>query len=434
MLDITLIREKPEWVKEQLAKRGFDFDYREFLSLDSKTSAEKRVNEETRAFHNKISAEIGKLSPGKDREDLVKEAHAVVAAISKSDERLIEYAGRLKDFTSALPNIPLAEVQPGGKESNKVVVNNRNVAPMPKFNFTPKDHVELCTKLGLIDYERAAKMSGAGSWIYTGMGARLEWALFNYFVDFHTANGYTFIMPPHLLNHCSGYTAGQFPKFTEEIFCTTIGDERTLDTMSPKFRFLLPTSETALINLHRNEIIDPERLPFKYFAFSPCYRKEAGSYRTSERGMMRGIQFNKVEMFAFCRAEDDEAIFNEFVNNAQTLVEGLGLHYQTVALAAGDVSASMAKTYDIEVYIPSMHGYKEISSVSTAGDYQARRAMIRTHAVGNSKQKSLVYTLNASGLATSRLIPAIVEQFQTKDGRVAVPVVLQKYLGGIKEL
>ena len=295
--------------------------------------------------------------------------------------------------------------------------------------------MEICTRLGLIDYERAAKMSGTGTWVYTGMGALLEWAILNYFVDFHTANGYTFVMPPHLLNYESGYAAGQFPKFQDDVFCTSTeggfmdaNKEEKKDGVSPKFRFILPTAETAIINMHRGEIIPTEKLPIKYFGYSPCYRKEPGSYRTSERGMIRGYQFNKVEMFVFCESKDSPAFFDEIVRNAEKLVEGLGLHYQTVALAAGDVSASMAKTYDIEVFIPSMGGYKEVSSCSTAADYQARRASIRTRDSETGKNV-FIHTLNGSGLATSRIIPAIVEQFQTADGHVVVPAVLRKYLG-----
>jgi seryl-tRNA synthetase len=334
--------------------------------------------------------------------------------------------------------MPMPDVIPGGKESNRVI---KTVGKAPKFDFTPLDHVELCTKLGLIDYERAARMSGAKTWVYTGLGARLEWALLNYMIDFHIKNGYTLIMPPHILNYDSGYSAGQFPKFVDDVFCTDTEDNRRIDPASTKFRFLLPTSETALINMHRGEIIPSENLPIKYAAYSPCYRREAGGYRATERGMVRGHQFNKIEMFAFCKPEDSLPIFFEFVSNAEKLVEELGLHFQTVALAAGDVSASMRKTYDIEVYIPSMNEYKEVSSASMAGDYQARRAQIRTRVESTEcdgmgckikAANQYVHTLNASGLATSRLFPAIIEQFQTKDGHVVIPHALRPYMGGLK--
>jgi seryl-tRNA synthetase len=206
-----------------------------------------------------------------------------------------------------------------------------------------------------------------------------------------------------------------------------------MDKDPKRTKFSLPTAETALINMHRGENIPENALPIKYAAYSPCYRKEAGSYRTSERGMIRGYQFNKIEMFVFCKNTDSDKIFEELVKNAEKLVDGLGLHFQTVALAAGDVSASMAKTYDIEVYVPSMNGYKEVSSASNARDYQARRAGIKTKTTVDGKSANIfVHTLNGSGLATSRILPAIVEQFQTADGHVKIPAVLQKYLGGIK--
>ena len=230
-------------------------------------------------------------------------------------------------------------------------------------------------------------------------------------------------MPPHLLNWESGYAAGQFPKFADDVFITDFHKD------PQKSKFLLPTAETALLNLHRDEIIKPEQLPLKYFSYSPCYRKEAGSYRTDERGMIRGYQFNKIEMFIYCQAAESPKFFDELLRNAQKLVEGLGLHFQTVALAAGDCSASMAKTYDIEVYIPSMKGYKEVSSVSTATDFQARRANIRTKDADG--KTVLLHTLNGSGLATSRLIPAILEQCQNADGSVNIPAALHKYMHGI---
>jgi seryl-tRNA synthetase len=434
MLDIQLIRENPDYVREQLLKRGFDADFTQLLKLDAAKRKLQTKVEGWRAEKNKVSAEIAKISDKGLREKTIALMKELGAKIDKA--QINSYDEKIYAALSAMPNIPLPEVVAGGKEANKAI---RTFGKKPTFNFKPKDHVELCTSLGLVDYERAAKMSGSGTWVYTNLGARLEWALLNYFIDFHTANGYTFIMPPHLLNYESGFAAGQFPKFQQDVFTTTTSDDTVVsldpkkNKADPRFRFLLPTAETALINMHRGEIIPGEKLPIKYFGYSPCYRKEAGSYRTSERGMIRGYQFNKIEMFAFCRPEDSPKIFDEFVKNAEKLVDGLGLHFQTVALAAGDCSAAMAKTYDIEVFIPSMinaaGGYKEVSSVSNACDYQARRAMIRTRA---TDKNIYVHTLNASGLATSRLIPAIVEQFQTADGHVQVPQVLQKYLGGIK--
>jgi len=442
MLDINLIRKNPEWIAEQLRKRGIDVvDFGALLKLDARKRKMQQKLDEWRAERNRVSEEIPKIKIAELRE-------ARIAAMRELGEKIAGHRidhveKKIFDILAALPNIPYPEVAAGGKEKNRIV---KTFGAVPVFDFKPKDHVELCTSLGLIDYERAAKMSGAGTWVYTGMGARLEWALLNYFINFHVANGYTFVMPPYLLNWESGYAAGQFPKFTDDVFI--LGEvtsprppAKKMNTVNPGLRFLLPTSETALINMHRDEIVSADKLPIKYAGYSACFRNEAAGYGSKERGMIRGYQFNKIEMFIFCLAADSGRFFEELVANAEELVEGLGLHYQTVAVAAGDMGAAMAKTYDIEVYIPSMGGYKEVSSCSNAADYQARRAAIRTKVQHHECDDNgcrvktvteFLHTLNASGLATSRIIPAIVEQFQTKDGRVRVPAVLQKYLGGVQ--
>lgn len=420
MLDINLIRTKPDWVAEQLLKRGFRADFAELLKADGERRELLQRVENLRAERNKASADIATFKKEKkDADFLVKEMQSVGAQIADGETHLVSLDAKIFDIASAFPNIPEEDVCPGGKESNKVI---RTFGRKPEFKFKQKDHVELCTSLGLIDYERAAKISGAGTWVYTGTGAILEWALLNYFIDFHISNGYEFTLVPHLLNYESGYAAGQFPKFADDVFITNF------DADIKKSKFLLPTAETALINLHRGEIIPADKLPIKYAGYSPCYRNEAGSYRTGERGMLRGYQFNKVEMIIFCKAQDGGKLLEELIRNAEKLVEGLGLHFQTVALAAGDCSAAMAKTIDIEVYIPSF-GYKEVSSASTAHDYQARRSNIK---VKTDTGSEFVCTLNASGLATSRIFPAIIEQFQNADGSVTVPEVLHKYMHGIK--
>ena len=283
-----------------------------------------------------------------------------------------------------------------------------------------KNHVELCESLGMIDYQRGAKIAGAGSWIYRGWGSRLEWALLNFFINEHINDGFEFILPPHMLGYQCGYVAGQFPKFRDEVYWIqnpTSNDEK----------FMLPTAETALVNLHRDEVIPTEELPKKYIAYTPCYRREAGSYRSEERGMIRGHQFNKVEMVQYTEDDKSDIAFKELVEKAERLVQELGLHYRLSKLAAGDCSFSMARTYDIEVWIPSMEIYKEVSSASNARDYQARRGNVRYR--GEDKKLHFAHTLNASGLATSRVIPAIVEQYQNEDGSVTVPKVLRKYMG-----
>ena len=291
------------------------------------------------------------------------------------------------------------------------------------FDFAIKSHVELCESLGLIDYERGVKVAGAGTWFYTGLGAQLEWALLNFFISEHLKDGFQFMLPPHLLNYDSGFTAGQFPKFEEDVFKLDLPDQ---------FRFLLPTAETALVNYYRNEILDENELPKKFFAYTPCYRKEAGTNRAEERGMIRGYQFNKVEMVEYTKEDDSDRAFEELVGKAQSLMTKLGLHFRISKLAAGDCSHSMARTYDIEVYIPSLDIYKEVSSVSNARSYQARRGMMRYK---DSEGKiHYMHTLNGSGLATSRVFPAMLEQYQNADGSVTIPEVLRPFMGGLEVL
>ena len=316
-----------------------------------------------------------------------------------------------------LPNLPDVDLKEGGKENNEPL---RYFGEPHKFDFEPKNHVDLCTDLGLIDYERGTKLSGSGFWIYRGMGSRLEWALLNYFIDTHLADGYELILPPHMLEYECGVPAGQFPKFADEVY-------RIANPTDDRVRYMLPTAEAALASLYRNEILTEKDLPKKLVSYTPCFRREAGSYRSDERGMVRGHQFNKVEMFQFTLPEKSDEAFEELVTKAENLVKGLGFHFRTVKLAAEDCSASMARTYDIEINIPSMNGYKEVSSVSNARDYQARRGMMRVKR-DNGKTEYL-HTLNGSGLATSRILPALVEQNQNKDGSVTVPEVLRKYLG-----
>ena len=375
--------------------------------------------EELKAKKNKVSAEIPQLKKqGVDISSVQAEMKEIGETIRIQEEELRVLDAKIQDFVGGLPNIPAEDVVAGGKENNQVV---RMFGKKPEFSFEPKHHVDLVTSLGLIDYERGVKIGGSGFWVYTGDGALLEWALLNYFIEEHVKDGYRFMLPPHILNWESGYTAGQFPKFEEDVFRLEGGEEG-------KMQFILPTAETALINYHRDEIITEEDLPKKYFAYTPCYRKEAGSYRAEERGMIRGHQFNKVEMFQYTTPENSEAALEELVGKAERLVQGLGLHHQVSKLAAQDVSAGMGKTYDIEIWIPSMNIYKEVSSCSNAYDYQARRGNIR-YRRKDTKKTELLHTLNASGLATSRVLPAIVEQFQQADGSVLVPEVLRKWVG-----
>ncbi len=425
MLDINLIRSDSAKVSAALAKKGCAVDFAEMLGWDAERKAAKQSVEELKAKRNKVSAEIPKLKKaGEPVEKIFEEMRALGDEIAAEDARIAELEGKINDFLLGLPNMPDDDLLAGEKENNQVI---KVVGKPTEFGFKPKNHVDLCVDLGLIDYERGVKLSGGGFWLYRGMGARLEWALLNYFIDEHLKDGYEFILPPHQLGYNCGLGAGQFPKFADEVYWLEGEADRK------KNRFMLPTAETALVNIYAGEIMDESMLPLKLFAYTPCYRKEAGSYRSEERGMIRGHQFNKVEMVQYAKPSESGKAFEELVAKAARLVEGLGLHFRVSKLAAGDCSASMARTYDIEVWIPSMGIYKEVSSVSNANDYQARRNNTRYRDSATGKA-TFVHTLNGSGLATSRVIPAIVEQFQNADGSVTVPEVLRKYLGGIEKI
>ena len=438
MLDIKRIKENPDAVKAGLKAKEVDCDAAvdKILELDTQIRGLKTSTETKTAQKNKLAKENGKLfgqkkgaeKQGKDTTEIdaiieknKQESIAIDTAIAEEAQQLKDLNVEFRTLMLSLPNMPDPDLLPGGKENNEPL---RYVGKKPEFDFEPKHHVDLCTDLGLIDYERGVKLAGAGNWMYTGMGARLEWALLNYFIDTHTADGYDFILPPHMLEYMCGETAGQFPKFADEVYkIANPTDDRT--------HYMLPTAEAALASIYRDEILTEADLPKKLFAYTPCFRREAGSHRADERGMVRGHQFNKVEMFQFCKPEDSDAAFDELVTKAEKLVEGLGFHFRTVKLAAGDCSASMARTYDIEILIPSMDGYKEVSSVSNARDYQARRGNIRFRREATGKPEFL-HTLNGSGLATSRIFPALVEQNQRADGSIVVPEVLRKYLGGLE--
>jgi len=413
MIDITLIRNNIKDVSKQLAKRVdvSTLDLEGILKLDDERKKILHAAESLKAERNQGS----KVKPDKKTIERMKN---IGEEIKTLEGKLLRVEEQLKEKMAALPNIPDSDVPSGGKENNRV---EQVGGKKPEFTFEPKDHVELAESLGIIDYKRAVKMSGTGFWAYLGLGAELEWALMNYFVDFHRKNGYTFLIPPFLLTEQSAYTSGHLPKYRDDLFWTQ--DKLCLNA----------TSEMMLGNYYRDEVLSSDELPKKYYAYSTCFRREAGSYRKEERGMIRGHQFNKIEMFQFTRPENSREAFDELVKNAESLVQGLGLHFQTVLLAAGDASAAMAKTVDIEVWIPSMGIYKEASSVSNATDYQARRGSIRFKNPQTGKNE-YVHTLNGSGLATSRLVPAILEQFQQEDGSVNIPKILWPYMNGQKIL
>ena len=425
MLDIKMIREKPEEVKERIRKREMNLDsvIDEILDIDVKrreeaTKADAMKNEQNIASKKipQIKKEGGDTAPimaeMKELSEKIKEANLVVAELEEKQKELL----------LSLPNLPDEDVVAGGKEQNEAL---HYFGEQPHFDFEPKNHVDLCEDLGLIDYARGVKLAGNGAWLYRGWGSRLEWALLNFFISEHLADGYELILPPHMLGYDCGYVAGQFPKFKDEVY-------KIENPTSSDMKFMLPTAETALVNVHRDEIMEEKDLPKKYIAYTPCYRREAGSYRSEERGMIRGHQFNKVEMGQYTTAEGSDAAFAEMVGKAEKLMQKLGLHYRLSKLAAGDCSASMARTYDIEVWIPSMGIYKEVSSASNAREFQARRGNIKYR--GADKKLHFAHTLNASGLATSRVFPALVEQCQNADGSITVPEVLRPFLGGVERI
>ena len=421
MLDLKRIQENKEKVTELLKRKGYDADFDTILALDEKRKKVIAEVEQLKAQRNKVSASIPALKKeGKPVDGIFAEMRVLGDKITEGDALQKEYEEQVFNLLAVIPNIPDEDLVAGEKEANEVV---KVVGKKPEFDFETKNHVDLCTALNIIDYQRGTKLSGGGFWLYRGDGARLEWALLNFFIQEHLKDGYEFILPPHQLGYNCGFGAGQFPKFSDEVYWLDCDEDRK------KNRFMLPTAETALVNLYSGEIIDEAKLPMKFFAYTPCYRKEAGSYRAEERGMIRGHQFNKVEMVQYAHPEKSMEAFNELVDKASALMEKLGLHFRVSKLAAGDCSASMARTTDIEVWMPSMGIYKEVSSVSNANDYQARRNNTKFRDSKTGKPQ-FVHTLNGSGLATSRVFPAIIEQYQNADGSITIPEVLRPFMGG----
>ena len=422
MIDIKRIVNDREGVERALRKRVADVDLSEVVAWYAERNALQTSLDGKRGRRKTLSAEIGKMmKEGEDASETKALVKALGSEIEQEEAALRELGQRIDEFLAYLPNVPEEEVPAGGKENNESLEHR---GTKPEFDFEARDHVDLATSLGLVDYERGTKIGGTGKWAYTGDGALLEWALLGYFVDHHRRNGFRFVLPPHLLRVESGFVAGQFPKFADDVFYVGSRSEAP----GEHTHFLLPTAETALAGLYGDEVIPEEELPIELFAYTPCYRREAGSYRTNERGTIRGNQFNKVEIFAITKPEDSQAEFEKILESAKALMDGLGLHYRVVRLAAQDCSESMAKTYDLEVWLPSIGDYKEVSSVSNAHTFQALRGKIRFKAAGKGGTRP-VHTLNGSGLATSRVFPALLEQGQTADGRVKVPEPLRPFLG-----
>ena len=348
-------------------------------------------------------------------EDLLKKMQGVKNKIEELSEKRKEAETSLINALAVLPNIPLDDIPISLNKEENVCV--KEVGEKPSFSFEPKNHLELNEHLHLFDFQRAAKIAGSGWPCYTGLGAQLEWALLNYMLDVHKKNGFHFILPPLLVKDNIMFSSGQLPKFEDQLYSLQ-DDEFKL--------FLIPTAEVPLCGLHTDEILEAETLPIKYVSYTPCFRREAGAAGKQERGLIRTHQFNKVEMFAYCMQNQSSDVFEEMLSSAEEVLQGLGLHYKNMLLVTGDMSFASTKTIDIEVYLPGQERYYEVSSVSNCTDFQARRGKIRCKMKNNKPE--LVHTLNGSGLATSRLMVALLENNQQEDGSVKIPAVLHKYL------
>ncbi len=421
MIDIKKIVEEKEKVKEALLKRmePEKLDLDTIINLYNQRKEIQTEYDVKRGEQNAFNEKMAKVEKGSDEfKQLIADLKVKAEEVKGIEEKLKTVEADLKAKMEVLPNIPDDDMLPGEKENNQVV---KMVGEKPTFDFQIKDHVELGKNLDIFDLETAAKISGANFPMYKGLGARLEWALINFFISEHNNSGYEMIIPPNLVIEQSAYAAGQLPKFKDDVYWVQDG------------LCLVPTAETVLTNIYRDSMLEEKDLPKKFFAYTPCYRREAGTYRASEKGLIRMHQFNKVEMYQFTADDRSKEAFDELVAKAEDLVKKLGLHYRVVKLAAGDCSAGAARTYDIEVYMPTMDTYYEVSSVSNVTDYQARRGNMRYKPADGGKPRYM-HTLNGSGLATSRLMVALVEAYQQADGSITVPEVLRPFMGGIDKI
>jgi seryl-tRNA synthetase len=416
MLDARFVRENVESVGNGLQKRGYEFPLAAFLAIDEKRMALLKETEELRNRRNVVSEEIGKLKRQKeDAAVQLDEMKGVSDRLKDLDERLKDLEAETRALLLTIPNIPDESVPLGKDENENVEI--RKWGTIRQFDFEPLNHWDIAEPLDIIDFERGAKISGARFSVMKGAGARLERSLMNFMLDNHTGKGYKEIFPPILVNRESMIGTGQLPKFEAELF--RIADPEL---------YLIPTAEVPVTNIHRDEILQESDLPIYYTAYTPCFRREAGSYGKDTRGLIRQHQFNKVELVKFVKPEDSFGELEKLTNNAEEILQGLGLPYRVVALCSGDLGFSAAKTYDIEVWLPGQNRYREISSCSNFVDFQARRAGIRFKREGK-KGTEFVHTLNGSGLAIGRTVVAILENYQQKDGSVIIPEALRSYMG-----
>jgi len=421
MLDLNFVRENLPVVEEKLRQRGMDpaAVLQDFRELDTQRRQAITEAETSKAQRNKASEEIAKLKKsGQDASAAMAQTKDLREKIQTLEKTAADLDGRLRDILVGIPNLPHASVPIGhGAEDN---VEVRRWGTPPKFDFVPKAHWDLGAELGILDQERAVKLTGSRFAVYWDLGAKLERALMNFMLDLHTRqHGYTEVLPPYLVNSESMYGTGNLPKFAADLFRVPHGD---------KDLWLIPTAEVPVTNLYRDEVLDPARLPVSLTAYTPCFRSEAGSYGKDVRGIIRQHQFQKVELVKFARPDQSYEEHEKLTHDAEEVLQKLGLHYRVVTLCTGDMGAASAKTYDIEVWLPGQQLFREISSCSNFEAYQARRANIRYRPEGKNKTE-FVHTLNGSGLAVGRTWVAIVENYQQSDGSVVIPEVLRPYIG-----
>ena len=416
MLDIKLLRNEPEKIKEALKNRANDLDIEPAIELDAKRREILATVEQMKAKQNEITKQIPAMKKaGENTDAIFAEMKELSGEIKELDVQVAEIDEKLRDFMLRIPNIPSDKAPIGTDDSDNVEV--RRWSEPRNFDFEAKPHWDIGTNLDILDFDRGAKIAGTRFTVYKGLGARLERSVIQYFLNTHTEHGYTEIFPPYMVNRASMTGTGQLPKFEEDAF-----------KVANNGYFLIPTAEVPVTNLHRDEILDGTKLPVKYCAYSACFRAEAGSAGRDTRGLIRQHQFNKVELVKFAKPEESYQELESLTNDAERLLQGLGIPYRVVCLSTGDLGFSSACTYDIEVWMPSYGRYVEISSCSNFEDYQARRANIR-YKDGPKDKAQFVHTLNGSGLAVGRTVAAILENFQNADGTVTVPEALRGYMG-----
>lgn len=422
MLDIKFVRDHIDEVEAMLRNRQLDIDLSQFKSLDGRRRELLKEVEQLKHEKNRISDEIAKLK--KDKQDttaLVEKSRQLSQRIEELDKELSQIEEQLKEILFFIPNMPHESVAIGKDERDNPVV--KVWGEKPQFNFEPKPHWDIGENLGILDFERAARMTGARFALYWGPGAELERALINFMLDMHTTrHGYTEVLPPFIVNSNSLFGTGQLPKFKNDLFKLEGWDY-----------YLVPTAEVPVTNIHAGEILDEDELPKYYTAYTPCFRSEAGSYGKDTRGLIRQHQFNKVELVKIVKPEDSYRELESLLADAESILQALGLHYRVVSLCTGDLGFAASKTYDIEVWLPGQNAYREISSCSNFEDFQARRADIRFRRKGKKKTE-LVHTLNGSGLAVGRTVVAILENYQQEDGSVVIPEALRPYMKNLDRI